>query len=78
LRFVYDIESGERRKSKLPLKFYPYLNLHTPARVPGSEDPMEIDDDVLEEHQYELRGVLLHKGQSAYHGHYMAQVYDVR
>jgi len=25
---------------------------------------------------YELRGVLLHKGTSAYHGHYEAQVYD--
>lgn len=26
---------------------------------------------------YELRGVLLHKGPSAYHGHYEAQVFDV-
>jgi hypothetical protein len=25
---------------------------------------------------YELRGILLHKGSSAYHGHYEAQVYD--
>ncbi|KAL1744566.1 hypothetical protein HDZ31DRAFT_38456 [Schizophyllum fasciatum] len=25
---------------------------------------------------YDLRGVLLHKGSSAYHGHYEAQVYD--
>jgi hypothetical protein len=25
---------------------------------------------------YELRGVLLHKGASAYHGHYEAQVLD--
>jgi len=25
---------------------------------------------------YELRGVLLHKGPSAYHGHYEAQVFD--
>lgn len=25
---------------------------------------------------YELRGILLHKGGSAYHGHYEAQVYD--
>lgn len=27
---------------------------------------------------YELRGVLLHKGASAHHGHYEAQVYDSR
>ena len=25
---------------------------------------------------YELRGILLHKGASAYHGHYEAQVND--
>lgn len=25
---------------------------------------------------YELRGVLLHKGASAYHGHYEAQVFN--
>ena len=27
---------------------------------------------------YELRGVLLHKGASAHHGHYEAQVYNSR
>jgi len=27
---------------------------------------------------YELRGVLLHKGVSAHHGHYEAQVYNSR
>jgi uncharacterized UBP type Zn finger protein len=27
---------------------------------------------------YELRGVLLHKGASAYHGHYEAQVFDIK
>ncbi len=27
---------------------------------------------------YHLRGVLLHKGPSAYHGHYEAQIFDVR
>ena len=27
---------------------------------------------------YELRGVLVHKGTSAYHGHYEAQVFDVQ
>lgn len=29
-----------------------------------------------EAHVYELAGILLHKGASAYHGHYEAQVYD--
>lgn len=35
---------------------------------------MEVTED--NEEVYELRGVLLHKGQSAYHGHYEAQVYS--
>ena len=26
---------------------------------------------------YELKGVLVHKGSSAYHGHYEAMVFDV-
>lgn len=26
---------------------------------------------------YDLRGILMHKGSSAYHGHYESQVYDV-
>ncbi|KAI5119495.1 hypothetical protein M0805_009519 [Coniferiporia weirii] len=74
LRFVYDLTTYERKKSKLPLKFPPYLNMnpflqssdpHQAARDKGG------DGDV-----YELRGVLLHKGQSAYHGHYEAQVFS--
>lgn len=79
LRFVYDIQSGERRKSKLPLRFDPYLRtsqiLNTSSRTSMSE-PMAIDQTGSEE-TYELRGVLLHKGPSAYHGHYMAKVFDV-
>ena len=39
-------------------------------------EPMAIDQTGSEE-TYELRGVLLHKGPSAYHGHYMAKVFDV-
>lgn len=45
-----------------------------PALVPSKRGPPDAlsKDDAL----YELRGVLLHKGASAYHGHYEAQVYD--
>lgn len=41
----------------------------------GSESAVQ---STTAEHQYELCGVLLHKGPSAYHGHYEAQVMDVR
>ena len=34
--------------------------------------PKDNDDNI-----YELRGILLHKGTSAYHGHYEAQVNDI-
>jgi hypothetical protein len=33
-------------------------------------------DVIVASDLYELRGVLLHKGASAYHGHYEAQVFD--
>lgn len=37
------------------------------------EDPaMKRKDQVW----YDLKGVLMHKGASAHHGHYVAQVYD--
>ena len=69
-RFVYDLATLERRKSKLPLKFPPFLDMR-PFVAQGASH-FETDDESL----YELRGVLLHKGPSAYHGHYEAQVYD--
>jgi hypothetical protein len=39
-----------------------------------NEDPLA--DVAVASDLYELRGVLLHKGASAYHGHYEAQVFD--
>ena len=69
LRFVYDTNTFERKKSKLPLKFPPFLDMRPFVTNEPTNNPVE--DNV-----YELRGVLLHKGASAYHGHYEAQVYD--
>ncbi|KAI6138857.1 hypothetical protein EDD17DRAFT_1782678 [Pisolithus thermaeus] len=63
LRFVYDFASMERKKSKHNLLFPTTLDM-------GSSWGAG--------HVYELRGVLLHKGASAYHGHYEAQVFDTR
>lgn len=36
----------------------------------------EAGDHDTTTNMYELAGILLHKGTSAYHGHYEAQVYD--
>lgn len=67
LRFVYDLRTMERKKSKHAMSF-----------------PLDIDMDQFlrpedrgrKEQMYDLRGILLHKGASAYHGHYEAQVFD--
>ncbi|KAJ3545017.1 hypothetical protein NM688_g5677 [Phlebia brevispora] len=68
LRFVYDLSTMERKKSKQAIAFPETLDMDrfiTGSNSSGSN-------------KYRLRGVLLHKGPSAYHGHYEAQVYDVK
>lgn len=40
------------------------------------KDDPEKGPQQREANTYELVGILLHKGASAYHGHYEAQVYD--
>ncbi|KAF8733688.1 hypothetical protein AX14_003618 [Amanita brunnescens Koide BX004] len=70
MRFVYDLSTMERRKSKNVISFPATINM---------EDHLDRDRQCPEggtDHIYDLRGVLLHKGPSAYHGHYEAQVYD--
>ncbi|CAA7271556.1 unnamed protein product [Cyclocybe aegerita] len=74
LRFVYDISTMERKKSKhsisfpLVLDMNKFLGLRHNRESGGSTDGSDS--------MYELRGILLHKGASAYHGHYEAQVND--
>ncbi|KAL0946674.1 hypothetical protein HGRIS_012863 [Hohenbuehelia grisea] len=71
LRFVYDLQTMERKKSKHAISFPTSINMAQflgPSKAAHRETPAPVN--------YELRGVLLHKGPSAYHGHYEAQVYD--
>lgn len=85
LRFVFDLESLTRKKSKHAIKFpttvdiSKFITRHCDAHpadgtssktcsCPSSDSSSEV---------YELRGILLHKGTSAYHGHYEAKVFDV-
>ncbi|KAG8713111.1 hypothetical protein FRC11_013264, partial [Ceratobasidium sp. 423] len=65
LRFVFDAKDFSRKKSKHAITFPHSINMRP---FLGEEGP---------EIWYELRGVLLHRGPSAYHGHYEAQVFDV-
>ncbi|KAG6851255.1 hypothetical protein H0H93_011691 [Arthromyces matolae] len=74
LRFVYDLSTMERRKSKHSILFPMKLDMapfKDPRGSPVSYSCSSGNSDV-----YELRGILLHKGSSAHHGHYEAQIYD--
>lgn len=67
----------ERKKSKQTILFPTYLDMD---RFVGAEETRRQRKKHLKENKnlYELRGILLHKGASAYHGHYEAQVFDVQ
>ncbi|KAF8511943.1 cysteine proteinase [Hysterangium stoloniferum] len=83
LRFVFDVATLLRKKSKQAIHFptvldmSPFLDaeISGSAQVPSKRacPDSQCDPNLI----YDLRGVLLHKGASAYHGHYEAQVFDV-
>lgn len=74
LRFVFSAKDYTRSKSTHSM-YYP-LKLNMGEFLPSRED----DEDFGEKKEvwYDLRGVLMHKGTSAHHGHYVAQVRDAR
>ncbi|KAI5900286.1 uncharacterized protein SCHCODRAFT_02607525 [Schizophyllum commune H4-8] len=85
MRFVYDLKTYERKKSKSAIVFPTVLDMgrfvEGGGDASGSKAPAAANKESptatgKESHIYDLRGVLLHKGSSAYHGHYEAQVYD--
>ena len=62
LRFVFDLATLERRKSKHAINFPTLIDMNQFIDKPEGENI------------YELQGILLHRGSSAYHGHYEAMV----
>ncbi|KAF4603807.1 hypothetical protein EYR38_004223 [Pleurotus pulmonarius] len=75
LRFVYDVTSMERKKSKHAISFPKTLDM---SQFLGSQADRASNstNENTGSKKYQLRGILLHKGPSAYHGHYEAQVFD--
>ncbi|KAI0064483.1 cysteine proteinase [Artomyces pyxidatus] len=69
LRFVFDVSSMERKKSKHNITFPLVLDMNQFLDTGRAE--------VNGGNIYELQGILLHKGSSAYHGHYEATVFDM-
>ena len=64
----------ERKKSKHSIAFPTTLDM---GKFLGSKNDRERCPKNDDNNIYELRGILLHKGTSAYHGHYEAQVNDI-
>jgi hypothetical protein len=63
----------ERKKSKHTVTFPTVLDMRRFLPTSSAENSPHNNEGG---NIYELRGVLLHKGTSAYHGHYEAQVFD--
>lgn len=68
MRFVYDFDAQERKKTNNFITFPSELNM-APFAPPSSPGASQI---------YDLVGVLLHQGGSAHFGHYTADVFDVQ
>lgn len=64
------METGERSKSQHAMTYPLQIDMgqYLPRDAHGNK----------REVWYDLKGVLMHKGVSAHHGHYVAQVYDER
>lgn len=65
----------ERKKSKHSVLFPKSLDMEQFLNSPADGNKKRKH---AEGSKYYLRGVLLHKGPSAYHGHYEAQIFDVK
>ncbi|KAI0345367.1 cysteine proteinase [Trametopsis cervina] len=72
LRFVYDLTTMERKKSKQLISFPETLDMGQFLKSKQKSATRSNNSN-----KYQLRGILLHKGPSAYHGHYEAQIFDV-
>ena len=68
LRFVFDYDTLERRKSQNAISYPLQLDMGQFLSPDAHGEQQEV--------WYDLKGVLMHKGQSAHHGHYVAQIYD--
>jgi uncharacterized UBP type Zn finger protein len=67
---VYDLTDMERKKSKCAIEFPMILDMDSfMSKQDGTNE-----SDMC--NIYELKGIMLHEGSSAYSGHYVAQVFD--
>lgn len=72
LRFVFDPETLSRKKSKYITRFPPSIDMRRYLSPQGRAAANKAGEGTI----YDLRAVLVHKGNSAYSGHYCAEVYN--
>ena len=79
IRFHYDVESGQKKKLNDRI-FLPYRLNMQPYMASTSSDSSSDGSGGGEagRFEYELTGVLRHKGASAHRGHYTCEVRDAR
>jgi len=68
MRFLFDYNTGRKKKIRSPLAFPEKLDMAQYL------DPDAVDANA--DYMYELSSVLIHKGTSAYGGHYIAIIRD--
>lgn len=66
LRFVYDQKTAKKTKLKTRIKF--------PLTLDFTQILSKLNNSSESFPEYELCGILVHKGQSAYGGHYIAHI----
>ncbi|GAA5905072.1 uncharacterized protein JCM6883_004957 [Sporobolomyces salmoneus] len=69
LRFTFDMKELTRAKSQHAISYPLAVDM-------GQYLPVNPQTGRKDQVWYDLKGVLMHKGASAHHGHYVAQVYD--
>ncbi|TPX47658.1 hypothetical protein SeMB42_g02650 [Synchytrium endobioticum] len=78
IRFIYDPNKGQKKKVKHLVDFKnfinmrPFLGSYSDSSRQEAALPDGRDDNVI----YDLRAILLHRGNSANSGHYTAKIYD--
>ncbi|XP_050442355.1 ubiquitin carboxyl-terminal hydrolase 48-like [Adelges cooleyi] len=72
MRFVYDRQTMQKKKLNTYIQFSQTLDMAKYLNLPS-----QLDEASKEKHMYNLCAVLIHKGSSAYSGHYIAHINDI-
>lgn len=71
LRFIYDRNTGSKKKLSSRIKFYEQLDLNKYVKKQATKNT---ESSSSPNYVYQLGSILMHVGKSAYSGHYTAQI----